>query len=168
MLTSGYRSADILHEISLNVEKGEIVSLIGPNGAGKSTLLRTISGLLPCRKGKKIFEGEDITRLPAHHITRLGIAHVPEGKQIFDTMTVYQNLLLGCYSNYSGLGVSGRQKLLEQVFDIFPVLGQRQILVVPIAGKTRAGAESRLLRIDLPRMDIKHERHAFAPVDTTQ
>ncbi|MFC1823294.1 ABC transporter ATP-binding protein [Thermodesulfobacteriota bacterium] len=143
MLTSGYRSADILSGINLYVEKGEIVSLIGPNGAGKSTLLRTISGLLPCRKGKKHFEDEDITKLPAHRITRLGIAQVPEGKQIFGTMTVYQNLLLGCYSNYSERGVTGRQKLLDQVFDIFPVLGQRQ----DQKAGTLSGGEQQMLAV---------------------
>jgi len=142
-VTSGYGTGDILRDISLTVEKGEIVSLIGPNGAGKSTLFRTISGLLPCRKGRKVFESLDITHMSTHRITSLGIAQAPEGKHIFGPMTVYQNLLLGCYSNYRKLGAIGRQKLLDQVYEIFPILGRRQ---KQKAG-TLSGGEQQMLAV---------------------
>jgi len=99
--------------------------------------------LLPCKKGKKLFQGKDITKLPAHEVTRLGIAQVPEGKQVFGPMTVYQNLLLGCYNNYRGLGVNGRKKLMDEVFDIFPRLGDR---VNQKAG-TLSGGEQQMLSV---------------------
>jgi branched-chain amino acid transport system ATP-binding protein len=142
-VVSGYGAVEILHGISLQVDEGEIVSLIGPNGAGKSTILRTISALLPCRRGKKFFQGRDITKVPAHEVTKLGLVQVPEGKQIFGPMTVYQNLLLGCYSKYGHLGQAGRERMLEFVFGIFPVLAERK---EQHAG-TLSGGEQQMLAI---------------------
>lgn len=142
-VNSGYRTGEVLHGISLAVEKGEMVSLIGPNGAGKSTILRTISGLLACKKGNKFFEERNITHFPAHKTSRAGIAQVPEGRQILAPLTVYQNLLLGCYPRYSSLGSEGRLRLLDSVYKIFPILAERQNQL----GGTLSGGEQQMLAI---------------------
>jgi branched-chain amino acid transport system ATP-binding protein len=142
-LVSGYGSVEILRGISLSIEAGEIVSLIGPNGAGKSTILRTVSGLLRCKRGRKLFADRDITRLPPHKLTQLGLVQVPEGKHVFGPMTVRQNLLLGCYGNYRELGREGRQRLLDLVFEIFPTLRERR---AQLAG-TLSGGEQQMLAI---------------------
>lgn len=142
-VVSGYGSVNIIHGVSLHVEKGEIVSLIGPNGAGKSTILRTISGILPCKNGRKFFEGQDITRLPAHKIVRLGLSHVPEGRHMFASFPVYQNLLLGCHSKYGSLGRAGREKALQAVFEMFPILKERKNQ----AAGTLSGGEQQMLAI---------------------
>ena len=93
-----YGSVQALKGINLEVEEGEIVTLIGANGAGKSTTLRTISGLIRPRDGQITFGDQDITRLPAHRIVEAGISHAPEGRQIFSTLTVTENLNMGAYS----------------------------------------------------------------------
>ena len=93
---SSYGSGNVLHGVTLHIDEGEMVSLIGPNGAGKSTILKTISGLLRLRKGQRILNDRDITDLPPHEISRLGLAQVPEGRMIFPSLSVRQNLLLGC------------------------------------------------------------------------
>lgn len=142
-IVSGYGHVNIIYNVSLHVEKGEIVSLIGPNGAGKSTLLRTISGILPCKSGRKLFEGRDITRLPAHKLVKLGLSHAPEGRHIFAPFSVYQNLLLGCYSKYGSLGRVGRDKALQAVFEMFPILKERKNQ----AAGTLSGGEQQMLAI---------------------
>ena len=140
---AGYGSGEILHGVTLSVEKGEMVSLIGPNGAGKSTIFRTISGLLRLKRGRKLLNGTDITALAPHRVARLGLAQVPEGRMIFPSLTVVQNLLLGCYPNYKNLGKGGREKLLQTAFDIFPRLEERQ---GQLAG-TLSGGEQQMLAI---------------------
>ena len=87
-----------LKGISFEVNKGEIVSLIGANGAGKTTTLHTVTGLLHPKEGKVFYKGEEITRIPAHKIVSMGLVHVPEGRRIFQGLSVYDNLLLGAYS----------------------------------------------------------------------
>jgi len=140
---SGYGSGEVLHGVTVSIEQGEMVSLIGPNGAGKSTILRTISGLLRLRKGQKIFHGRDISDLPSPKVSKLGIAQVPEGRLIFSPLTVLQNLLLGCYPTYRKLGENGRERLLQSVYDIFPILSQRK---KQLAG-TLSGGEQQMLAI---------------------
>ena len=98
-LTAGYGAQPVLHDVSLKVDRNEFVAVIGANTAGKSTLLRAISGLLPRCEGRIAFEGEDLTRLKAHEIAGLGIAHVPEGRHVFPEMTVEENLKMGAYSH---------------------------------------------------------------------
>jgi len=140
---SGYGSGEVLHGVTVSIDEGEMVSLIGPNGAGKSTILRTISGLLELRKGQKILGDQDISNLAPHEVSKLGIAQVPEGRLIFPPLTVLQNLLLGCYPVYRKLGENGREKLLQSVYEIFPILSQRK---EQLAG-TLSGGEQQMLAI---------------------
>src|SRR3954465_2229402 len=97
-LAVSYGAIEALHDVSLHIDPGEIVTLIGANGAGKTTLLRTISGLLRPPRGTVVMDGAgEIQQLPAHEIVRLGISPVPEGRQVFPGLTVRENLLLGAY-----------------------------------------------------------------------
>src|SRR5438552_7730131 len=92
-----YGAVHALKGVSVRAEAGEIVTLIGANGAGKTTLLRSISGVVPARSGRVVFEGRDITRLPAHEIVGLGISQAPEGRMVFANLSVEDNLELGAY-----------------------------------------------------------------------
>ena len=84
--------------VSFHVEKGEVIALIGANGAGKTTILHTVTGLISPKKGSVIFEGKDITKVPAHKIVSMGMAHVPEGRRVFAELSVYENLKMGAYT----------------------------------------------------------------------
>ena len=97
-VVASYGAIQALRGISLEVHKGEIVTMLGGNGAGKSTTLRTISGLMHARSGSIEFDGQDITAVPAHKLVRLGIGHAPEGRRIFNRLTVLENLQMGAYS----------------------------------------------------------------------
>jgi branched-chain amino acid transport system ATP-binding protein len=135
-----YGPIHALRDVSLHVDKGEIVTIVGANGAGKSTLLRTISGLVRPSSGTIIFDGEDITREPPHEIVRRGLCHAPEGRRIFANMSVRENLLLGAYVH------SNPDTLIhdfERVFSIFPRLKEREH---QIAG-TLSGGEQQMLAI---------------------
>ena len=107
--------------ISFTVGEGEVVSLIGTNGAGKTTTLRTISGLIRPAAGQILYQGKDISSVPAHEIVGLGLAHSPEGRRIFPRMTVEENLLLGAY----GRRDSDVSKDLKAAYELFPILGER-------------------------------------------
>lgn len=122
-LRSGYGEIPILHDISFQVEQGEIIAIVGSNGAGKTTLMRTISGLIEPFSGEIIFNGEPIQKLPPHQIVAKGVAQVPEGRQLFNFLTVEQNLMVG--SNIS-TARARRQESLELVFGLFPVLAERK------------------------------------------
>ena len=139
-LAVNYGSITALHDVSLNVAKGDIVTLIGANGAGKSTTLRTISGLLKARQGSIRYEDEDISHLPAHRIVERGISHVPEGRMIFANLTVRENLLMGAYLR------KDRNKFksdFDFVFEVFPRLKERE---KQVAG-TLSGGEQQMLAI---------------------
>jgi branched-chain amino acid transport system ATP-binding protein len=136
-----YGRVRALAEVSLSVDRGEVVALIGSNGAGKTTTLRTISGLLGPAQGKITFEGEDITSVPASRRVAMGICHVPEGRRLFPRMTVQDNLTLGAYTRRDGS--AGIQKDRERVFELFPRLRERQS---QIAG-TLSGGEQQMLAI---------------------
>ncbi len=140
-VVSGYGTIEILHGVSLTVNEREIVSLIGPNGAGKSTILRTISGLLSCKQGTKTLSGKDITRSSPEKIVQWGIAHVPEGRQIFGELTVLQNLFLGFYSQHRKQGYAGRDRAIEHVYGLFRILNERQNQ----AAGTLSGGEQQML-----------------------
>ena len=133
-----YGHIHALKDVSLAVEKGEIVTLIGANGAGKSTTLKTVSGLLRPRQGSVRFQGEDLTRYPPHEIVGKGVVQVPEGRRIFGRLTVLENLEMGAFS------VSDRRrthKNLSRVFSLFPRLEER---IHQVAG-TLSGGEQQML-----------------------
>lgn len=121
-----YGKIRVLEEVSLRVEPGEIVTLIGANGAGKTTLLRTVCGMMRARGGRVTFDDKDATRLGAERLVAQGMAHVPENRQLFDTMTVDENLVLGAYRRYRRAGRSAIEKDLDAVFEIFPILRERR------------------------------------------
>ncbi len=127
-----------LKGISFEVNEGEIVSLIGANGAGKTTMMQSVVGIIPKRSGTVMFDGQDITKTPCHKIVQLGMTQVPEGRRIFQELTVYENLMMGAYT------VRDQQKFkaeLESVFDRFPRLAERRN---QIAG-TLSGGEQQML-----------------------
>ena len=139
-LAVNYGSIAALHDVSLSVGKGDIVTLIGANGAGKSTTLRTISGLLRARRGSIRYEGEEISNQPPHKIVDRGISQVPEGRMIFANLTVRENLLMGAYLR------KDRHKLhadFDFVFEVFPRLKER---AKQVAG-TLSGGEQQMLAI---------------------
>ena len=123
-LTSRYGRIEVLHEIDLEVQSGEIVSVVGANGAGKTTLLRCLSGVQPVSGGKVTFRGSDITTVPAHRRTALGLTQSPEGRQIFTNLTVEENLRLGAYL-FSDERV---EKDMNDAFALFPVLKEKRNL----------------------------------------
>ncbi len=125
-ISAGYGGINVLKGVSLRIEKGEIVGVIGANGAGKTTLARCISGILKINHGRIIFEGREIQRFSPDRIVGKRIIHVPEGRHIFAPFTVYENLILGCYPRYEQLRNEGRNRLLKQVFDLFPILDKRK------------------------------------------
>jgi len=133
-----YGSIEAIKGLSFEVNKGEIVTLIGANGAGKTTTLHTLSGLLRPTKGSITYNGKDLVKTPAHKILPMGIAHVPEGRRIFQQMTVLENLEMGAYllSNVSDISDD-----LELVFSSFPRLKERR---KQIAG-TLSGGEQQML-----------------------
>ncbi len=141
-LEAGYGPLKVLSQVSLHVSAGEIVTLIGANGAGKSTLLRALSGLLTPAGGEVVFDGRSIRGLPAERVVDLGIALVPEGRQVFAAMSVRENLILGGYvAARRGRDGHGTIKALEQVYSLFPVLRER---TEQLAG-TLSGGEQQML-----------------------
>jgi branched-chain amino acid transport system ATP-binding protein len=135
-----YGAIHALQGISFYLNEGEIVTLIGANGAGKSTTLNTISGLLRPRQGQVIFKGKDITFTPAEEIVRMGVCQAPEGRKIFATLTVMENLEMGAYTQNNKEEI---QKNLERVFRSFPRLKERQNQL----GGTLSGGEQQMLAI---------------------
>jgi branched-chain amino acid transport system ATP-binding protein len=139
-VSAGYGSVPAISDVSVAVGEGEAVGLLGANGAGKSTTLRAISGLVRPTSGAITFLGKNIASLPAYEITALGIAHVPEGRQVFPELTVLENLEIGAYIP-SAKAV--RARTLELVFSIFPVLAERRR---QLAG-TMSGGEQQMLAV---------------------
>jgi branched-chain amino acid transport system ATP-binding protein len=118
-----YGAVQALKGVSLHVNEGEIVALVGANGAGKTTVLNTISGLTPARQGKVVFQEREITRRAPEDIVQLGISHIPEGRQLFDSLSVADNLMLGAYRRKSPRRQIRRD--LDDVLGIFPSLAPR-------------------------------------------
>ena len=127
-----------LKGISFHVNEGEIVSLIGANGAGKTTTMQSIAGLIPKKSGSVLFEGQDITKTPCHKIVHMGMTQVPEGRRIFQELTVYENLLMGAYTNKDQQSF---KRDLESIYQRFPRLAERRN---QIAG-TLSGGEQQML-----------------------
>jgi branched-chain amino acid transport system ATP-binding protein len=154
-----YGEIHALKGISLSVGAGEIVALLGPNGAGKSTTVKAISGLILPRRGRVALEGKDLAGLPPHDIVHLGVAHAPEGRRIFNRLTVHENLEMGAYLRRDAR-VKGD---IERVFVLFPRLRERH---TQVAGTLSGGeqqmlaigralmAEPRLLLLDEPSMGL--------------
>jgi branched-chain amino acid transport system ATP-binding protein len=136
-----YGKIEAIKGISFVVEEGEIVTLIGANGAGKTTTLKTISGLRPVTSGQILYNGEDISKVPAHERVTLGISQTPEGRGIFPGMTVLENLEIGKYSRKERK--SEMQEDLEKVYHLFPRLKERAFQ----AGGTLSGGEQQMLAI---------------------
>jgi branched-chain amino acid transport system ATP-binding protein len=139
-LKASYGGADVLHGIDMTVAQGEFVCIIGANTAGKSTILRSISRLVPKSSGIITFGGIDLAARASHEIPALGIAHVPEGRQIFPDMTVAENLWLGAFTARKADDLAPR---MEDVFDLFPRLRERQ---KQLAG-TLSGGEQQMVAV---------------------
>lgn len=135
-----YGMMEVLHGVDINVQDGELISVIGPNGAGKTTLIKAIMGLVKPKSGKILYNGQDITHLPAHKRAGLGIGYVPEGRHVFGRLTVEENLTIGAYSS------SDKEKLkknIGMVYEIFPRLAERKGQLA----RTMSGGEQQMLAI---------------------
>jgi branched-chain amino acid transport system ATP-binding protein len=135
-----YDNIQVLHDIDLHIEEGEIITLIGANGAGKSTILMSISGIVPPRRGSIFFKGQPIHSMPPDRIVALGLSQVPEGRHIFPDLTVNENLDMGCFLRRD-------KKVIKQDFDyiysLFPILSERRHQ----AGGNLSGGEQQMLAI---------------------
>jgi len=142
-----YGDLPALQAVDLVVEAGETLSVVGANGAGKTTMLRTISGLLRPRRGEVRFEGERIDRLPCHRVVERGVVHVPEGRKVFPSLTVRENLELGSYTRAAR---AQRAPSLDRVFSLFPRLREREAQ----AAGTLSGGEQQMLAIGRALMTL--------------
>ncbi len=166
-ISVAYGPIHALTHVSVQVRAGQFVAVVGPNGAGKTTLFRAISGLVPTTSGTILFEGQDLLAMPPRQRAHLGIAHVPEGRQVFASLTVYENLDMGAST------VRGRaewKRNLELCYELFPVLAQRR---EQLAG-TLSGGEQQMLAIarglaSSPRMLLLDEPSmGLAPIIADQ
>ena len=124
--------------VSFHVDQGEVIALIGANGAGKTTILHTVTGLLSPKKGSVVFEGQEVTKIPAHKIVSLGMAHVPEGRRVFAELSVYENLKMGAYTRKDKSEI---EENLQKIYERFPRLKERKN---QMAG-TLSGGEQQML-----------------------
>jgi len=120
-MTGGYGAADILHDCSIGVEKGEIAVIVGPNGAGKSTAMKAVFGMLPLRKGRIVFDGSDVTALKPEERVVKGMGFVPQTHNVFTSMTVEENLEMGAFIRTDSISDS-----ISQVYDLFPILKEKR------------------------------------------
>ena len=142
-----YGVIQALKGISFDVEQGDIVALIGANGAGKTTTLHTITGLLNAKAGKIIYDGKDITHIPGYKLVSMGIAHVPEGRRVFATLSVLQNLMMGAYTRRDKNEI---EETLKMIYKRFPRLEERKN---QLAG-TLSGGEQQMLAMGLSLIHI--------------
>ena len=128
----------MIRRLSFHVDQGEVIALIGANGAGKTTILHTVTGLLSPKKGSVVFEGQEVTKIPAHKIVSLGMAHVPEGRRVFAELSVYENLKMGAYTRKDKSEI---EENLQKIYERFPRLKERKN---QMAG-TLSGGEQQML-----------------------
>lgn len=137
---AGYSAIPVLHDVSLSVDVGQFVAVVGPNGAGKTSLFKTISGILQPRQGRITFEGVDLASVPPSGRAHLGIAHVPEGRQVFPSLSVLENLEMGAYT---AAGQRDWKQNIERIFTWLPILAERR---GQLAG-TLSGGEQQMVAI---------------------
>jgi branched-chain amino acid transport system ATP-binding protein len=141
-LQAGYGKVEVLHGVNIHVPKGKIVTLIGSNGAGKTTTMRAVSGMISPSAGKITLAGKDITGMPSHQIAKLGLAHSPEGRRVFPTLSVLDNVRLGAFARYTGALPKGEIEAdLQKAMEMFPRLKER---TSQLAG-TLSGGEQQML-----------------------
>jgi len=140
---AGYGKLTVLRRVTLHVSPGEIVTIVGANGAGKTTLLRTVAALVRARAGEIVFAGESVTHTPTERVVAKGCSLVPEGRQVFATMPVRENLLLGAHVQFARGKRDEVARDLERVYGLFPILRQRE---AQLAG-TLSGGEQQMLAI---------------------
>ena len=156
-LSAAYGQSEVLHSIDLSARAGEIVALVGRNGMGKSTLMKSLMGVMPARSGQIVIDGTDVAGLPSYRRVAAGLAYVPQGRQIFGTMTVKENI-------QTGLIVTGKSDIPREIFDLFPVLadfasrrggnlsgGQQQQLAIARA----LASDPKVLLLDEPTEGIQ-------------
>jgi urea transport system ATP-binding protein len=156
-LSAAYGQSEVLHAIDLSARAGEIVALVGRNGMGKSTLMKSLMGVMPARSGKIVVDGADVAGLPSYQRVAHGLAYVPQGRQIFGTMTVKENI-------ETGLVVTGKSDIPREIFDLFPILadfakrrggnlsgGQQQQLAIARA----LASDPKVLLLDEPTEGIQ-------------
>jgi urea transport system ATP-binding protein len=156
-LSTAYGQSEVLHGIDLSAAAGEIVTLVGRNGMGKSTLMKSLIGVMPTRSGQIVVDGADVSALPSYQRVARGLAYVPQGRQIFGTMTVKENI-------ESGLVVTGKSEIPQEIFDLFPILadfakrrggnlsgGQQQQLAIARA----LASDPKVLLLDEPTEGIQ-------------
>lgn len=139
-LCAGYGDLQVLFNISMKVDEGEVVSLVGSNGAGKTTLLRILSGLEPVKSGSILYQGQDLTKIKPYEKADHGIAHIPQGRGILGSLTVKENLVMGAYPKAARAAMD---KNIEKSFEMFPILKERQN---QMAGSL-SGGEQQMLAI---------------------
>lgn len=142
-LSAFYGNIEALRAVDLWARAGKITTIIGANGAGKTTLLRAVSGLIPTRYGEIRYVGQNIANLEPHKIVMMGISHVPEGRQVFASMSVEENLELGAYSRSKRRGSREIKEDLDFVYEVFPILGER----TGQSAGTLSGGEQQMLAI---------------------
>jgi urea transport system ATP-binding protein len=156
-LSAAYGQSEVLHAIDLSARAGEIVALVGRNGMGKSTLMKSLMGVMPARSGQIVVDGADVAGLPSYQRVAHGLAYVPQGRQIFGTMTVKENI-------ETGLAVTGKSEIPREIFDLFPILadfanrrggnlsgGQQQQLAIARA----LASDPKVLLLDEPTEGIQ-------------
>jgi branched-chain amino acid transport system ATP-binding protein len=141
-LRAGYGKVQVLHGLDMRIEAGQLVTLIGSNGAGKTTTLRALSGMIKPESGRIMLGGADVAGMPAHAITRRGLAHSPEGRRVFATLSVADNLVMGAFPRLTGSRPKGDVSAdLDRMFTLFPRLSERR----PQLAGTLSGGEQQML-----------------------